>query len=245
MRRMRWIVGVIAVCSLSAPALAESVDDAIKKLDESFAKLKSFTMKMQMEQKSEGNRTDAKGTMEFARKDGKDFSRTDMDMTTEMKGEGMDLKMVMKSQQISDGQFSWSYIEYLDGPQKGMKQAFKNAYQGQMMSAKSLKEMGELKLLPDEKVDGADCYVIEAAMKHAPGTTQVNYFRKADGIAAKAVTNKDGKPIGTMTMTDIKINADIPADRFVFKAPEGVQVQDMTNPSAPSTPVPAPTPDKP
>jgi outer membrane lipoprotein-sorting protein len=38
----------------------------------------------------------------------------------------------------------------------------------------------------------------------------------------------DGKPMTTMTYTDIKINPDIPADRFVFKAPEGVQVQDMS-----------------
>jgi outer membrane lipoprotein-sorting protein len=245
MRRMRWIVGVIAVCSLSAPVLAESVDDVIKKLDDSLAKIKSFSLKLQMEQKAEGYRVETKGTMQFMRKDGKELSRTDTDSTSEIKAGDSDIKTVMKSQQISDGQFAWSYIEYVEGPQKGVKQAFKNAYQGQMISAKSLKDLGEVKLLPDEKVDGADCYVIETSMKQIPGTKQVSYFRKSDGIAAKAVTISNDKPIGTLNMTDIKPNADIPADRFVFKAPDGVQVQDMTNPSAPSAPTPAPTPEKP
>lgn len=245
MRRMRWIVGLIAVSSLAVPAMADSVDDVIKKLEESFSKLKSFSMKMRMEQKSEGSTMDGKGTMEFMRKDGKDLSHTDMDMTTEMKGQGFEMKMVMKSQQVSDGQFSYSYIEYLDGPQKGMKQAFKNKAENQNMSPKYLKEMGDLKMLPDEKVDGADCYVIEVTLKQAPTTKQVNYFRKADGIAAKAITTDNGKQIGTMTMSDIKVNPDLPADRFVFKAPEGVEVQDMTKTDGAGAPTPAPTPEKP
>jgi outer membrane lipoprotein-sorting protein len=241
---MRWFIGVFAVCSLSAPALAETVDDVIKKLEDSFAKVKSFSMKMKMEQKSEGNSMDGKGALEFMRKDGKELSRTDMDMTSEMKSGDFEMKMVMKSQQISDGQFSYSLIEYLDGPQKGTKQAFKNVYQPQNTSPRYLKEMGDLKLLPDEKVDGAECYVIEVTLKQQPTTKNINYFRKADGIVAKAVTTDNGKQIGSMHMTDIKLNPDLAADRFVFKAPEGVQVQDMTGGSAPVTPT-APPAEKP
>jgi outer membrane lipoprotein-sorting protein len=240
MRRMRWIVGLVAVCSLSGSVWADAVDDVIKKLDESLAKIKSFSMKMKMESTTQmgemKSRTDAQGTMEFLRKDAKELTRTEMDMKSEMSGAGMDQKMSMKSLQISDGHFSWSLVEHMEGPQKGLKFASKSEYQGQMMSAKSMKDLGVLKLLPEEKVDGADCYVIEATMKEMPNTKQVSYFRKADGIAAKAVTLTDGKPTGTMTMTDIKVNSDISADRFVFKAPEGVEVQDTTKAATPAAP---------
>jgi outer membrane lipoprotein-sorting protein len=38
----------------------------------------------------------------------------------------------------------------------------------------------------------------------------------------------DGKPMNTMTYSDIKINDKISPDRFVFKAPPGVEVQDLS-----------------
>ena len=36
----------------------------------------------------------------------------------------------------------------------------------------------------------------------------------------------------TCELTDINLKADIKPDRFVFKAPEGVEVRDMTGTSA-------------
>jgi outer membrane lipoprotein-sorting protein len=39
-----------------------------------------------------------------------------------------------------------------------------------------------------------------------------------------------------MTYTDVKVNEDISPERFVFKAPEGVTVQDMDAPTPPPAP---------
>lgn len=241
MRRVHWIVGVIAVCSLSAPALADTVDDVIKKLDETFTKLKSFSMKVKMDYAAEGTKMQSESSLEFARKDGKELMRSESESKTDIKTEGFESKMLTKSLSVLDGQFSWSLMEHLEGPQKGLKQAFKQPYQPQTASPKHLKDQGDLKLLPDEKVDGADCHVIEVTLKAQPNTKSINYFRKADGITAKSVTMEGGKQVGSMTTSDIKVNPDIPAERFVFKAPEGVQVQDMTG-GPPTTPA---TPDKP
>lgn len=231
----RIAIGFLAVLGLAFSAAAESVDDVIKKLDEAGAKLKSYSAKLKMDQKMEMGAmktvTEMSGTIEFARKDGKELFRNEMDSKMVTEGGGTDMKMVQKTLMVSDGEFMWMLNDAIDGPTKGQKSATKSKAQGDMMSARNMKEMGDLKLLPDEKIDGEDCYVIEALMKGGmPGMKQVVYYRKSDGITAKSVTIMNDKPIGTMTMSDIKINPNLDADRFVFKAPEGVEVVDMTKP---------------
>jgi outer membrane lipoprotein-sorting protein len=37
-----------------------------------------------------------------------------------------------------------------------------------------------------------------------------------------------GKKISSTVTTDFKLNAEIPADRFAFKAPAGVEMMDLT-----------------
>jgi outer membrane lipoprotein-sorting protein len=90
----------------------------------------------------------------------------------------------------------------------------------------------DLSVLPEEKIDGETAYVIQATPKEktTPGMSKtLNYYRKSDGIMLKMVMyGEDGKPMSTITYSDIKVNADIPAERFVFKAPPGVQVMDMS-----------------
>ena len=54
-------------------------------------------------------------------------------------------------------------------------------------------------------------------------------FHKESGQMIKMIAySPDGKPMATTTFSDIKINPKISPDRFVFKAPPGVTVQDMT-----------------
>jgi outer membrane lipoprotein-sorting protein len=103
-------------------------------------------------------------------------------------------------------------------------------------SESAFKAMGKdfnLKVLPDAAVDGKDAWVIEATPKDSKNaemmTKMVTYYDKKTGLPIKSVGyGKDGKVVNTMTISDIKTNADIPADRFVFKAPPGVEVMDMT-----------------
>jgi hypothetical protein len=97
-----------------------------------------------------------------------------------------------------------------------------------------LRKDNELKLLPDEKVDGKAAYVIEATPKRpVPDTTTAIklYYRRDDGVMVKTMTSMKSpqmKMTSTAEMTDIKLNPDVKPERFVFKAPDGVEVQDMT-----------------
>ena len=95
-----------------------------------------------------------------------------------------------------------------------------------------LRETHELKLLPDQSIDGHAVYVIEATPKQQTsgmGRT-VSYYAKETGIPLRVTTDDpSGKVMSDMTFTDVKINPKIDVSRFVFKAPEGVQVMDMTN----------------
>lgn len=242
MRRSRLFAGVVVALGMSFSAAADAVDDVIKKLDEANAKIKSYTAKMKMDQKMDmggmKSSTEMSGNIEFARKGGKEMIRTDMDSKMTTEGGGADMKIVQKSLMVSDGEFMYMLVDTIDGPMKG-KNCTKNKAQADSMSAKNIKAMGDAKALPDAKIEGEDCYVFEVMMKQGmPGMKQVLSYRKSDGIAAKVVTIMNEKEIGTMTMSDIKVNTEIPADRFVWKAPEGVECVDMTKPmEGESTPV--------
>jgi hypothetical protein len=101
-----------------------------------------------------------------------------------------------------------------------------------------LKKEYDLKLLPDETVDGKATWVIEAKAKQSiPGgpATLVSYFDKSNGMNIKIV-GKDpgGKTVLTATTSDIKINPPLKPERFVFKAPEGVEVMDLTKQGEPA-----------
>ncbi|MBI5864363.1 MAG: hypothetical protein HZB38_07635 [Planctomycetes bacterium] len=244
MRRSRVLVGLMLM-SLVSVASAESVDDVVKKLDDAHKKLTSCSMKIKMEQNMDmgeiKSKTEMQGTFEFIRKDGKELSRMEMEMRSSTQGGGMDQKIGVKSFAITDGEFAWNFTEFTDGPMKGQKSAAKDKNtQTMVSSAAALKEMSDLKLMPDAKVEGQDCYVIEGAMKQMPTMKQVSYFRKNDGLAAKVVSFMGEKETGTTTMSDIKTNETIAADRFVWKTPEGVELQDNTK-----KPAPAPAAEKP
>jgi len=144
---------------------------------------------------------------------------------------------------ICDGEFVYSMTDRM-----GQKQAAKTTPDPSQSivdfkaGITALRKSYDLKLMPDEKLDGKDTYVIEATPKtadDAPLSKLVLCFAKDLGLALKTTAyGKEGQLIATSLLTDVKLSPDFPADRFVFKAPEGVTVKDMTKPatqSAPST----------
>ncbi len=98
----------------------------------------------------------------------------------------------------------------------------------------------DLKLLPDTTLDGRDTYVIEATLKKG-GTAGmfarvVTYYDKQTGLPLKSVSyDEAGKTRQTLVVTAIKANVDIPAKRFIFKTPPGVELLDMTKFESPGT----------
>jgi hypothetical protein len=134
---------------------------------------------------------------------------------------------------INDGEFTYGY-----SVTDGKKMAYKSKTTGDWDQSpfEIWRKEWDLKLLSDESVDGASCYVIEATPKPGSDTAaggasgkMVFQYRKDCGLNVKMVSyDKDGKVTFTSSSTDVKVNPNLSDDRFVFKAPAGVEVQDMT-----------------
>jgi outer membrane lipoprotein-sorting protein len=161
-----------------------------------------------------------------------------MEATTDqlMGQAGQEQKSKTISTMVCDGEFMYSVSE-ANGEKSATKQNIMT--QGWITDKtyfNNLRQGSKLKLLPDETVDGRSTYVIEATSKQAPpanqsGTTAVSYmyFDKETGLVIKWLSkDASGKVVSTSITTDLKVNSTISADRFVFKAPEGVEVMDLT-----------------
>jgi len=235
----KWSCACLMAVSLTAVVRAgDSVEDVEKKLVEAHSKIKSYTSKTKTVQNfdmGQGNKmsSDYGGTIEWKRDGEKHLFRTEMKGTTTQSMGGTDNKMDVSVLMISDGNFLYSLSE-----QMGQKMAIKQKPDTSMTGdPKKLFDKihsdNTVNLLPDEKVDGVSAVVFEVIPKDESGggpvAKSIMYFAKDTGINVKVVgKDKDGKEVFTNSSTDIKLNTEIPNDRFVFTAPEGVEVMDMT-----------------
>jgi outer membrane lipoprotein-sorting protein len=160
-----------------------------------------------------------------------------METTTQMAQEfgGQKMETSSKMLLVDDGEFQYTLAEAEQMPQPYATKAKSDpskANAGGKAMFDQMRKQYNLKLMPDATVDGQAVYVIEATMKTdtpSPITKFLLHFSKDSGIAVKMVgMDPEGKTVQTTTYSDIKLNAKISPDRFKFKAPDGVQVMDMT-----------------
>ena len=238
--RKRTLAAILAcaVIANAAPrAEAESLEEVKKKIHDKVSSYKTLSYKTKTTNQTPQMKSNIDVKHEFMRKGDEVLSRTEYKSTTTTNLGGKEQKMDSTTLQIYDGKFSYTYSET-----KGQKSAFKqkvdskdqtipfNAAHGFKLSEQFYK----LKMLPDETLNGKPVYVIEMtakddAMRQYIGRT-LTYYDKGNGISIKSVTHdaKTGKPSSTTIVTDIKIDPAISPDRFVFKAPAGVEIKDMT-----------------
>jgi len=242
-RRTICLAVVLVVgCAMAARA-AETLESVEKKIAEQAGKYKTLQETMHMvSDMSFGEGMASKTTMETQmqamRKGDKVLSRMDSKSKTVMKmGDQPAQTQEANMLAINDGEFVYTLTD-AGGQKMAQKSKPDPKTAGDPLDVKrsfdAMRKSFNLKLLPDESVDGKDCWAIEAIAKDAkdpnmPIARTVSYYEKKTGIAVKAVSyDKAGKVASTMTISDVKVNADIPAERFVFKAPPGVEVMDMT-----------------
>ncbi|MCH7995546.1 MAG: outer membrane lipoprotein carrier protein LolA [Planctomycetes bacterium] len=201
-----------------------------KALSKAWGNLKSMTADMEMNVVKAGTSTKMKGTVEFVNKPDKELFRMEMTMETDFGGQ----KMEGTSTTVYDGEFVYMVNEMF-GQKTAIKQkpgAMAQSPAGKHMF-ESLMENNELKVLPSEKVDGKDAFVIEAVPKGTgpqPVARMKLFLMKENGIMVKMLGyDSAGSEFMTTVYSNIKINPKIDESRFVFKAPDGVQVMDMTN----------------
>lgn len=238
----RLIAVTLTCCVLTATARADSnsLEEAKKKIHEKLSSYKSLQYKLEMS----GEQSSADFTMKmtarqeafFVNKGEKVLARTETSTSTTQKIAGKEHTFESRSLDICDGEYSYSVVEQM-GQKAAMKRkadfSGENSPFNGMGIFKQMDESFEVKRLPDETVDGKPAYVFEFIMKPGPevdaSIRSLSYFDKATGISVKGVSiDGDGKVMRTSVTKDIKIDADISPDKFVFKAPPDVELQDMT-----------------
>ena len=240
MKRSTLVATVFALLfgsSLTATA-DEKVDKVAKDLDGRFAKIDSYTAKTESMIDSQFGPNHAQkskivGTMAWVRKGAKILMRNEMKDQTVKTEDGKTTETTSDILMVSDGEFLYSLSE-VEG-KKFVTKSFAPSAKDSSPSAmfNQLKAYYDIKLLPDETVDGDDCYVFEMKMKPMEGVPpsgrQVSYYQKKTGISIKNEGfDADGKLTHSSIMKDLKINANVSDDSFKFEIPEGAQVSDMT-----------------
>lgn len=231
-------IGLILAGSLTA--VADTIESVEKAIIEKTAKHTSFQGKTSSTQDMLAGemKFTSKGDMayEFMKKGDKWLYRSEGRTKSTTVMSGQEQKSDSTVLMICDGEFLYTLTDN-DGQKMAMKTRAPD--QNIMVTNKAyfdnLRKDFDLKLLPDETIDGKSTWVIEATNKQAKSmpagtlTTMLNYFDKDSGLTIRTIgKDSTGKTVMTTNTTDIKINPTIAADRFVFKAPEGVQIMDVT-----------------
>jgi outer membrane lipoprotein-sorting protein len=232
-----WIASLLLGCLVLAPAaLADEKLDAVEK--EVAAKWKEINtmsarteMLSEIEQAGMKMQQTSKGTIEYFRKDDKMLFRQESETETITDTSGKKETTKSPTLMVSDGVFMHTLTE-----QMGQKMCYKmkadpNVNGGEAMF-KSLKEQNDLSVGADETVNGDKCWVVIAKPKQAqmgaPGKIVFN-IRQKDGVTVQIVGyDASDKKMMSIAYLDVKVNEKIDPARFEFKAPEGVQVMDMT-----------------
>lgn len=233
-----WLVALVGLVLTNVALAEDDLAGVEKKIIESWYKHESMTAKMtgetQFEMPGMTMQQKSTGTVEMLRKGEKTMSRMEMKMSTTRKMGDNEMKSDDTMLSVADGEFNYVLSDTM-----GQKMAIKS--KADPMSSgepramfEQLKKDHTLKLLPEEMVGADKTYVIEATPKQSSGqpgepTRMVMFFAQADGVMRKMVMFTGEKPMTTMTWTDVKFDAKIDPERFIFKAPEGVVVQDMTS----------------
>ncbi len=222
--------------TLASPAAADKIADIEKELIKASKALHSYSATVKTTQDmAYGDGSSSKmasvGTYEWSREDGVTMYRIDADTNSVQIFSGNEMKSVTQSTMICDGKFNYT-LSNSNGQKSAMKMKANPTQSADVQYAFStMRESYNLKVLPDETVDGHDCYVIEATAKQTennPMVKNVNFFAKDLGLNIRAISHDANDKIVFRTdTTDIKKNLKIDASRFVFQAPPGVEVMEM------------------
>ena len=226
------------VVAFAGAAHAATMEEIEAKLSESHKKLKSYTAKTSMHNDmdlGDGNtmKLESTGTHEWLRQGEKMLYRIDTKSHGENNFGGQKTVTDSSVSVICDGAYVYTLSD--DGNQKtALKNKVDPSNTGEVRYIfENMREAYNLKVLPDANEQGHDCFVIEATLKEqnpmSPIAKNVHYFSKDMGIMIKLLMyNAKGKVVGESLTTDIAMNKDIDAGRFVFKAPPGVTVMDTS-----------------
>ena len=229
-RRVNLVAAFVAVVGMgSAAASGETFEALQKRIEAASKKVQTFSARIKtvtdLTQPGYSMKNSMVGTTEMLRKGEIFMVRMESSSVSETEMGGESMKTESKTLMISDGEFTYTLNDA-----SGTKLAYKSRAEPQGDPFKVWRDYFTLKVLPDASVAGRAVWVVEASAKQdgAVQGTNLIYYDKESGQLIKMVANgPDGKPVTTTTYTDIKVNGKISADRFVFKAPPGVKIEEV------------------
>jgi len=230
----------VSALMFSGAGYGADFEQAIKELVDTHAKLKSYRANVKSREHlifDTGNELDSTvtGKVEWQRQGDKLLYRADSESTSIQKVNETETPTRAERTMVCDGEFFYTYIEVM-----GEKQAAKQ-FPDPVLGANAKKILDELtpdynlKLERDQSWGGAPCYVIEATPKtedasHLMAKAQY-YFRKDTGTAVRTLGfDAKGNKTYSIEHFDVELNPEINPERFKFVLPEGVRLDDMTNP---------------
>jgi len=238
-RQMRRLALTCVMLGVAAAALADDLESVEKRIVEAWGKHKSMTAKIVTSNHMEmGDMViDGKGdgTLETQREGDKQLIHMELKNAMTRKAGGQETKMDQAMTLIADGEFAYTSSDAMGKPTV-VKTKIDAMMTGEPKALLAeFRKQNELKLLPEDSVDGRKVFVIEATPKEkraAPGAPvkMILNFDQEHGVMVKsAALTEDGKPVNTMTYSDVKFDVKVDPDRFKFKAPEGVEIIDRTS----------------
>jgi outer membrane lipoprotein-sorting protein len=249
---LRLLAGML-VSTVVCGAWAQDLDDVEKRIVAAWKNHKSMTAKMdsltQIDFGVMSVNSKASGTIE-AQREGDTFkSRMELSVTNTRKMGEDEETVEQKALTVVDGEFVWSLMEMGDQKQAMKAKATEQSAPDPARMLAGLRGEFELKVLPDENIDGRDAWVIEATPKAEGGmpiVRMVQYFWKEHGVLLKSVGyNAEGKTTNTITFSDYKFDEKIDPARFTFTVPEGVTLIDQTTAAPEGIPMPPVAPSTP
>jgi outer membrane lipoprotein-sorting protein len=245
---MRTQLGFCLFVLLFAANLrAETLDEVEKKLMQAHAGLQSYTARLKHVENvpltgTDFMASDVDGTVEWMRKGEAILYRMEIRGTSTQKFGPNESKAEQTSTFVSDGKMFYTFAEQM-GQKRFIKQKADNSIIGDIRSVlDTVRVENNFKLAADDKVDGAECSVIEVTPKVPPSDdnpihTTLIYFRKDNGLNVRVLSrNKAGKDIYDNTILDLITNVPIDASRFVLPPPPGVEITDLTGIDDPPKP---------
>ena len=228
----------LAAATSTQPGEAETIDSLEEKILALRGRIKSFTATIDVKFDSSQNEAWVKshtyGPMSYQFDGDKVLYRIDMTVETKLIGAGADEETTETQTLMSDGEYMYQY-----GTNKGQKKAYKARIDKLQSSVPSpeffffLRRDYDLTVLPDEKVDGKDCWVIRAAKISTEEVLQLKtltFFRKDIPLMVKTVNYDRFDNVMQVTkISDIQIDVPVDPKQFEFHLEPGVELQDQTN----------------
>lgn len=226
-----------AAAPAAQPTQVETVESVEEKILALRGRVKSFTATIDVKfDSSQGDawvKSHTYGPMAYFFDGDKVLYRIDMTVETKQIGGGEDEETTETQTLMSDGEYMYQF-----GTQRGAKKAYKARIDKLQSSVPSpeffffLRRDYNLSVLPDEQVDGKDCWVIRAAKISEEEVLQLKtltYFRKDIPLMVKTVNYDRFDNVMQVTkICDIQIDVPVDPKQFVFHLDPDVELQDQT-----------------